>query len=305
MSNSGVFGPRMCQNAHVTTPPGPARIPHRIGAATPAGTAGEVAAFFDLDHTIIATSASFAFNAEFIRNGMMSRRTLAKTAVAKLAVEVVPSEVGDPQRAMDLAGNAVRGMTRAEVRRVVDETLEEIITPKVFTEAKELIADHRRAGHSVVVLSAAASEMVEPIARMLGADQFRGTELEVGPDGQYTGAISFYCWAEGKVDAMRSLAEKAPVDFSASYAYSDSDSDIPMLGQVGHPVAVNPNRLMRREAVERGWPILEFSKPTPLFPSSVPKTMRGKLKDKLGNSAITSRAKARSAMDALNQRRPQ
>lgn len=281
----------------------------RIADAARSGAArvssDEVAAFFDLDHTVIATSASFAFNAEFIRNGIMTRRALAKTAVAKLAVEVVPSEVGDTQRAMDLAGNAVKGMTRAEVRRVVDETLEEIITPKVFAEAKELIADHRRAGHSVVVLSAAASEMVAPIARMLGADQFRGTELEVGADGRYTGAISFYCWAEGKVEAMRELANKAPIDFSASFAYSDSDSDIPMLGRVGHPVAVNPNRQLRREAVERGWPILEFSKPTPLFPTSRSRSLRVRLRDRVSGSTYSTRAAARTAMDSLSRRRPQ
>jgi len=277
----------------------------RIADAARPGTSGEVAAFFDLDHTVIATSASFAFNAEFIRNGIMSRRTLAKTAVAKLAVEVVPSEVGDTQRAMDLAGNAVRGMTRAEVQRVVDETLEQIITPKVFSEAKELIADHRRAGHSVVVLSAAATEMVEPIASMLGADQFRGTELEVGEDGRYTGAISFYCWAEGKVEAMKALAQKAPIDFSASFAYSDSVSDIPMLGRVGHPVAVNPDRQLRREAIERGWPILEFSKPTPLYPTSLAGSLRAKLRDRAANTTYTTRAAARTAMDSLSRRRPQ
>ena len=57
---------------------------------------------------------------------------------------------------------------------------------------------------------------------------------------------------------MRELAAREEVDLAASTAYSDSAADLPFLEVVGRPVAVNPDRRLRRVARERGWPVLEF-----------------------------------------------
>lgn len=266
---------------------------------------GRVAAFFDLDHTIIATSASFAFNNEFIKSGLMTRMSLAKMAASHLAITFTPSEIGGHEKVRELAGNAVRGMTRSEVQRVISESLDEIIAPKVFAEAKELIADHRNRGHEVIVLSAGAAEMVEPVARMLGVTRFRATEMQVDDDGRYTGVIDFYCHGEAKRQAMDELSAQLGLHLPASYAYSDSDSDIAMLGAVGHPVAVNPNRMLRREAVERGWPILEFSNPTPLFAEPAPGSVGARIRESLVKAPGAAQKAARRARTAAaTKRRP-
>ena len=94
----------------------------------------------------------------------------------------------------------------------------------------------------------------------LGVDLAIGTQVAI-EDGEYTGEILFYAYGEGKADAMRSLAEERGYDLSASYAYSDSHTDLPMLELVGHPVAVNPDTELRRLAAEREWPIRDFAKP--------------------------------------------
>jgi phosphoserine phosphatase len=83
-------------------------------------------------------------------------------------------------------------------------------------------------------------------------------------DGRYTGEIAFYCYGQGKVEAIRALAEREGYALEHCYAYSDSVTDIPMLEEVGHPTVVNPDRALRREALTRGWPVLTFTRPVSL-----------------------------------------
>jgi phosphoserine phosphatase len=83
-------------------------------------------------------------------------------------------------------------------------------------------------------------------------------------DGRYTGEIDFYCYGDQKAQAMRELAAANGYDLAACHAYSDSITDLPMLEAVGHPSAVNPNRALRKVAIQRGWPVLTFSAPVPL-----------------------------------------
>ena len=83
-------------------------------------------------------------------------------------------------------------------------------------------------------------------------------------DGRYTGELEFYCEGEGKAEAIREVAAREGVDLSESYAYSDSISDIPMLEAVGHPVAVNPDRDLRKVAAEREWQVRDFRRPVRL-----------------------------------------
>jgi haloacid dehalogenase-like hydrolase len=105
--------------------------------------------------------------------------------------------------------------------------------------------------------------VVEPIGTMLGADHVVATRMVV-TDGRYSGEIEYYAYGETKAAAIREVAEQAGYDLTRSYAYSDSVTDLPMLEAVGHPFAVNPDRQLRREAVQRGWPVLVFSKPVAL-----------------------------------------
>ena len=136
-------------------------------------------------------------------------------------------------------------------------------TRSCIAEAADLIADHKLRGHDVVVVSASGEEVVAPIAQALGATHYSATRMAV-EDGKFTGDLDFYCYGEGKVQAIRELAEANNYDLALCYAYSDSATDLPMLGAVGHPTAVNPDRALRKEAAGNGWPILTFSNPVPL-----------------------------------------
>ena len=98
---------------------------------------------------------------------------------------------------------------------------------------------------------------------MLGADRVIATKM-VQEDGRYTGDIEFYAYAGNKASAIEELAEAEGYDLSASFAYCDSATDVPMLEIVGHPHAVNPDKALRKIANDRGWPVLDFVKPVEL-----------------------------------------
>jgi len=156
------------------------------------------------------------------------------------------------------------GWDVGQVKEIVAETLHDLIDPLIYSEAAALIADHKAAGRDVVVVSTSGSEVVEPIAEMLGADLAIGTRMAVDDEGRYSGEIEFYAYADNKAKAILELAEERGYDLSRSFAYSDSATDVPMLEAVGHPYAVNPDRTLRKEAMSRGWPILVFDKPVAL-----------------------------------------
>jgi phosphoserine phosphatase len=93
---------------------------------------------------------------------------------------------------------------------------------------------------------------------VLGFDGGIGSRSEI-VDGVYTGrAGGPFTYREGKADAMRELAAREGIDLARSWAYSDSESDLPMLRAVGHPVAVNPDAVLARVAREEGWAVLRF-----------------------------------------------
>ena len=117
--------------------------------------------------------------------------------------------------------------------------------------------------------AAPGAEVVEPIARMLGADHVIATRMEI-VDGRYTGAVAHYNFGQAKADAVEELAQTRGYDLAGSYAYSDSETDAPMLDMVGHAFVVNPDRGLRKLAIERGWEPLTFVRPVALRPASPP-----------------------------------
>ncbi|MBB1025028.1 MULTISPECIES: HAD family hydrolase [Dietzia] len=226
-----------------------------------------IAAFFDLDKTIIATSSVFAFNKSFLDEGLLSRRSVIDLAYTQLAFSLSDADDEQMQKVRQAMATATKGWEPEKVERIVTEALTEKVTPTVYSEAQELLAEHRALGHDLVIVSASGEELVAPIARMLGVDHYAGTRMSRDADGRYGGSIEFYCQGPGKAEAIRGFAQRYGYDLEASYAYSDSSTDLPMLEEVGHPTVINPDRTLRREALERGWPILTFSSPTPLLPT--------------------------------------
>jgi HAD superfamily hydrolase (TIGR01490 family) len=157
-----------------------------------------------------------------------------------------------------------RGWYQEHVASIVRETLDEVVTPIIFAEAVELIAEHQAAGRKIVIVSSSPFEVVQPLAEHLGADEAIATRAELDESGNYTGELSFYAYGSSKAVALREIARRDGIDLTESYAYSDSVTDLPMLETVGHPVAVNPDRDLARIARDRGWEMLHFRRPVRL-----------------------------------------
>ncbi len=216
------------------------------------------AAFFDLDKTVISRASLLAFGARFFQEGLIDRRTVVRSLWAQLVYRYLGANERRLERLERSVLELTQGWHQSVVRRVVAEALSEIITPLVYREAVELIELHHLAGRKVFLVSASPEEIVEPMAAFLGVDGQIATRPRVDSDGTYTGEMAFYAYGPYKAAAMTEVAAREGIDLARSYAYSDSYTDLPMLEAVGHPVAVNPDRVLARVARERGWEILEF-----------------------------------------------
>ncbi|MGF6888506.1 HAD superfamily hydrolase (TIGR01490 family) [Nocardia sp. GAS34] len=223
-----------------------------------------VAAFFDLDKTVIAKSSAFVFSKPFFDQGLIDRRTVLESSYAHFLFLLSGADHDQMERMREHLTKMCAGWDVAQVRAVVAETLHELVDPLIYAEAADLIADHKIRGHDVVIVSASGEEIVAPIAAALGATHTAATRMVV-ENGKYTGEVEFYCYGKGKVEAIERLSAAEGYDLSRCYAYSDSITDLPMLSAVGHPTAVNPDRNLRREVTTRGWPILTFSNPVSLW----------------------------------------
>lgn len=221
------------------------------------------AAFFDLDKTIIARSSTFAFSRPFYAGGLITRSAVLRSAYAHFLYLAGGADHDQMERLRAYLSDLVTGWDVQQVTDIVAETLEELIQPLVYREATALIGEHHAAGRDVVIVSSSGAEVVAPIGAMLGADHVVATRMVV-EDGRYTGEILFYAYGENKAAAVREVAEERGYDLAECYAYSDSFTDLPMLVEVGHPTAVNPDRALRKEAVVRDWPILDFTQPVRL-----------------------------------------
>jgi HAD superfamily hydrolase (TIGR01490 family) len=216
------------------------------------------ATFFDLDRTLLRRSSALALAGSFRERGLISRRQLAKAAAWQLLFALRGASHKAVRSAAEDGLVVLRGFTPEQMRDLVAEAMEPILRPLVYAEPLQLIEQHRERGDRVYIVSATLQEIVQAIADDLGFDGALGTVCEVA-DGAYTGKAVRALHAENKAACVRELAQSRGFDLAASTAYSDSHTDIPFLEAVGHAVAVNPDRALRRVAAVRGWPVLEFT----------------------------------------------
>jgi HAD superfamily hydrolase (TIGR01490 family) len=239
------------ERPHILPPPpggGALRRPEEKGAA-----------FFDLDRTLMAGSSAFQFGRAAYKAGLVTRRQLATDAWENVLFRLRGSTDAGTDALRERIGRMLEGVRVRELQRLAPDVLAGVL-PRLYPQMLEIAYEHQDAGRPIFICTAASQEMAELMAIVLTFDGAVGSVSEV-VDGHYTGrAGGPFTYREGKAEAIRDLAERERIDLAESWGYSDSESDLPMLRLVGHPVAVNPDNELSRVARLEGWEVLRFER---------------------------------------------
>jgi HAD superfamily hydrolase (TIGR01490 family) len=234
-------------------------LPPPPGGGATRREADRGAAFFDLDRTLMAGSSAFQFGRAAYKAGLISRRRLAADAWENIRFRLRGSTDEGTDALRVRIGELLEGVRVRDLQRLAPDVLAGVL-PRLYPGMLEIAYGHQDAGRPVFICTAASQEMAELMAMVLTFDGAVGSVAEV-VDGYYTGrAGGPFTYRDGKAQAIRELAQREGIDLGASYAYSDSESDLPMLRAVGHPVAVNPDAELARVARAEGWEVLRFDR---------------------------------------------
>ncbi|MDO5701321.1 MAG: HAD-IB family hydrolase [Bowdeniella nasicola] len=218
----------------------------------------KVAAFFDVDNTLIRGASAYQLARELYRREFFGVRDIAFAAwhagLYTLFGESLPRVAAVRRRALDV----IAGHDVAELVSIGEEVYARVLAPRVVMGTKTILDEHIEDGHDVWLVTATPAELANHIASRLGATGALASQAE-HLHGHYTGRMSApFLHGKEKYNAVTALAAERGYDLEASYAYGDSLNDVPLLQAVGNPVAVSPEPRLRRYARQHGWQIITF-----------------------------------------------
>jgi len=205
-------------------------------------------------------SSAFQFGRAAYRAGLMGRRQLLADAWANIQFRLRGATDADTHALRDRISASLAGTRVKDLDRLGADVLAGVL-PRVYPQMLAVAHEHQDAGRRVYIVTAASQELAGMLAHVLALDGAIGSQFSEVKEGVYTGKpTGLFIYRSEKALAIRQLAARDGIDLGESYAYSDSESDLPMLETVGHPVAVNPDRELASIARERGWQILRFDR---------------------------------------------
>jgi HAD superfamily hydrolase (TIGR01490 family) len=215
-------------------------------------------ALFDLDHTLLPLDSDYEWGQFLVRVGAVDADGFARRNAAFYA----QYEAGtlDPVEYLEFALGTLARFPRAQLDDWHRTFMEEVIRPAILPVARDLVKRHQDADDLVAIITATNSFVTAPIAAAFGVPNLIAAEPERNAAGEITGRLrGIPTSGPGKVIHTRQWLEscgKTLGNFARSYFYSDSQNDIPLLSAVTHPIATNPNALLKAHAQAHGWPIL-------------------------------------------------
>jgi HAD superfamily hydrolase (TIGR01490 family) len=249
------------------------------------------AAFFDLDRTLMQGSSAFQFGRAAYKAGLISRRQLVADGWANVRFRLRGSTDADTHALRDRISASLEGTRVKDLERLGADVLAGVL-PRLYPQMLALAHEHQDAGRRTYIVTAASQELATMLARVLAFDGAIGSQFSEVQDGVYTGRpAGLFVYRSDKARAIERLARAESIDLAASYAYSDSESDLPMLSAVGHPVAVNPDKELARVAREQGWEILRFERLGRRLKAAVALTGAA-VAGGIGSAALAARSRA-------------
>ncbi len=213
-----------------------------------------------MDKTLIAENSASLFIQARYERGEISGMDLVKGIAAYLQYKVGWLDIRNWTQATMVQ---FAGQSEVELEKEALGFFEDKVVPTIYPEAEALVREHLAAGHFVAIVSGATKFVVSPLCDRLGIEHMLYTRLEV-ESGLFTGRVEEpICFEEGKIYWLQQFIDEHGIDLAKSFFYSDSITDKPLFDLVGHPVVVNPDPLLYREAVRRSWPVRLFTPPGP------------------------------------------
>jgi HAD superfamily hydrolase (TIGR01490 family) len=217
-----------------------------------------VGAFFDVDKTILAENSGTLYLRLLYDRGEVDWRVLLRNLGAYLQYKL---NVLDLERWTEQMVRAFAQRREEDLIQEAREWFVEYVQPTIYAEAEKCVQHHLEQGHVVALVSGGTKFVLQPLADYLGVQHIMGTHMEV-EGGVFTGrVVQPICFGEGKIYWLQQLIEHQGLDLAKSYFYTDSITDLPLLDLVGHPVVVNPDPLLYREARRRRWPVHLYQEP--------------------------------------------
>lgn len=213
-------------------------------------------ALFDLDNTLLADDSDYLWGRFLVEQGLVdgvfyereNQKFYDSYRAGTLDIHAFLHFMLQPLTEHPLA------TLLAWRAQFIKEKIEPIILPKAVT----LLDKHRKAGDTLLIITATNCFITAPIAERLGVQHLLATEIEFS-DGRYTGQpLGIPCFQQGKVTKLHDWLAATGHDLTDSWFYTDSRNDLPLLVEVAHPVAVDPDEILAQYATERGWPIISL-----------------------------------------------
>ncbi len=213
-------------------------------------------AIFDLDHTLLVGDSDHAWG-EFLASRGWVDPDAHRRANDRYFAQYQAGQL-DIREYLAFALAPLAGRERAELDALHREFMAARILPMITAPARALVERHRARGDRLLIVTSTNRFVTAPIAREFGIEHLLATDPEER-DGRYTGRVAGTpCYREGKVERLREWLAAHRETLEGSWGYSDSHNDLPLLQLVAHPVAVDPDEILRREAERRGWPIISL-----------------------------------------------
>jgi putative phosphoserine phosphatase / 1-acylglycerol-3-phosphate O-acyltransferase len=215
------------------------------------------AALFDMDHTIIWNNSGLT-SIQFARkHGMVPvpflLRGLLKIMLYRFSLMNIENWY---EKNMEI----LAGLTLEDMERFSDQWFEEMVRNSIYREAVELIRNHKERGHKLAIISNSPEFFVKPLAKILNIEDIICTRVEVRQSVLTGKLIKPLCYGKGKKEYAIQWAGENGIDLHKSYFYTDSYYDIELMRYIGIPIAVNPDRKMKKAALQNSWPVLLFKK---------------------------------------------
>ncbi|MDB4977590.1 MAG: Phosphoserine phosphatase [Myxococcaceae bacterium] len=216
------------------------------------------AAFFDLDRTLMRENSGQLYALNEYRQGRLSLKQLVQSSYWLLLHHL---SLLDVERAYEKAASHWKGCRGSDVRELAAEWFKRDVAARLTPGGQRALSFHRAQGHPTVLLTNTSGYIAEAAADCWQLDYWLANEIPVDASGRITGRMDApLCFGAGKVVKAEAWARAHDVSLAASYFYSDSLSDLPMLRRVGHPHVVHPDPRLRLEARRRGWPVHDWSR---------------------------------------------